>query len=285
VPVLVLISVAGSVVSPARFAPYFVKLFSIWSPYHFSGQTLGITLLYARRAGIWVGKWERLVFSVFIYLTFFTQSIGAEVGTGSMDFYGIHYPAFGVPYAAFLLSRTLMYGAMAGAIVVLGRWKMRAGKALPWIVAIPAASQFLWFVGAVKWFSFIEFVPFFHSLQYLLIAWSMQIRERSDFKQITPSKKYVWQESFRWGAINIAGGAALFYFIPHWLSPVFKVSETFMIGVFIAGVQIHHFFVDGVIWKLRNKFVSSPLMTNLAQFLATKKVPLQSRREEVAVTA
>jgi hypothetical protein len=32
------------------------------------------------------------------------------------------------------------------------------------------------------------------------------------------------------------------------------------IGVISAGVQVHHFFVDGVIWKLRNKTTASPLM-------------------------
>jgi hypothetical protein len=33
--------------------------------------------------------------------------------------------------------------------------------------------------------------------------------------------------------------------------------------VILCGVQIHHFFVDGVIWKLKKKSVASPLMVNI----------------------
>ncbi|MEZ4749073.1 MAG: hypothetical protein R3B54_00185 [Bdellovibrionota bacterium] len=46
----------------------------------------------------------------------------------------------------------------------------------------------------------------------------------------------------------------------------------FATGVAIAGVQIHHFFVDGVIWKLRNPAVAAPLMgsfSDLLKLLAT----------------
>src|SRR6185369_17456669 len=43
-PILVAVGVFGSFASPLVIAPYFVKFFLIWSPYHFSGQTIGITL-------------------------------------------------------------------------------------------------------------------------------------------------------------------------------------------------------------------------------------------------
>jgi hypothetical protein len=43
---------------------------------------------------------------------------------------------------------------------------------------------------------------------------------------------------------------------------------TFATGVLICGVQIHHFFVDGVIWKLKNKNVAAPLMVNIADLVA-----------------
>jgi hypothetical protein len=34
-------------------------------------------------------------------------------------------------------------------------------------------------------------------------------------------------------------------------------------GVIVTAIQIHHFFADGVIWKLKRKTVASPLMINL----------------------
>ena len=56
VPLLLAIGGLGSFASPTGVAPWLVKLFVIWSPYHFSGQTVGITLIYARRAGFSVGR-------------------------------------------------------------------------------------------------------------------------------------------------------------------------------------------------------------------------------------
>jgi hypothetical protein len=41
--------------------------------------------------------------------------------------------------------------------------------------------------------------------------------------------------------------------------------------VTIAVVQIHHFFVDGVIWKLKRKTVSSPLMVNLGDLVGSTR--------------
>jgi hypothetical protein len=51
----------------------------------------------------------------------------------------------------------------------------------------------------------------------------------------------------------------------------------FATGVVITGVQIHHFFVDGVIWKLKNKSVASPLMVNLADLLRAPQLQVVER--------
>jgi hypothetical protein len=186
-----------------------------------------------------------------------------------MDFFGIHYPSLGVPLGLAQFTQGVMYAALATFAVVLWHWRKRGGF-VPLILLVPVSAQYVWFVWGSRWASFQEFVPFFHSLQYLLIAWSMQIREKADLKKIDPSVKYVWTESFRWGALNLLGGAALFYFIPTLLSKWTGISSNFTMGVFIVGVQIHHFFVDGVIWKLKHKSVVSPLMTNLGVFLSSK---------------
>jgi hypothetical protein len=73
--------------------------------------------------------------------------------------------------------------------------------------------------------------------------------------------------SLRWAAINLAGGMVIFWALPH-MAAAFGVKLTFATGVLVAAGQIHHFFVDGVIWKLRNPRVASPLVVNVRHFLA-----------------
>ena len=60
VPWLILVTMIGAILSPLVIAPMFVKLFFWWSSYHFCGQSFGITMIYARRAGFSIGRWERL---------------------------------------------------------------------------------------------------------------------------------------------------------------------------------------------------------------------------------
>jgi hypothetical protein len=265
IPILVLTGVIASFSSPAAIAPCFVKLFLLWSPYHFSGQSLGISLIYARRSGIQVGRLDRLAFSAFIFGTFFFSSARGEVGTGSYPYFGIDVPRLGLPaWVAYYAEIGLLACAVGLAAVVI-RWCVVNRRLVPPIVLLPALSQFIWFVPSGV-ASFNEFVPFFHSLQYMLIAWSMQLKEKMDEDGIAPSGGYVLSESARWGAANFVGGMVLFYALPR-VGVEFGFPLLVAEPIIISAVQIHHFFVDGVIWKLRNPKVGSPLLVNLDDML------------------
>ncbi len=272
VPLAVIAGACGSFASPLLMAPAFVKLVSLWSPYHFSGQTFGICMIYARRAGIQFGRRERFFLVSFIFATFIHQTVGFETGDQNFDMHGIGYPSLGLP--PWLSSVTLLWmtGTGLGLILLIGRWCIRNGRMIPPIVLLPALAQFVWFVPIASWRSFNEFVPFFHSLQYLLIAWSMQLKEKLDRTKAAPSRGYVVAESSRWGALNFIGGALLFYGIPRFVSGS-GISLEFATGVVISAVQIHHFFVDGVIWKLERQSVSSPLMVNLDDMIKGTPTP------------
>ncbi|HJT79048.1 MAG TPA: hypothetical protein VJ739_17765 [Gemmataceae bacterium] len=267
IPFVVLAGMAGALLSPLGIAPYFVKVFQIWSPYHFSGQTLGITLIYARRSGFKVGPWERRALSGFIYSTFLVGTVRAEVGTTPSSFWGIPTQPLGLPAWAPLAAQGFMLVAALAFIVLAARWCIRNRRPLPAIVLLPAATQFVWFVFSAGWASYQEFVPFFHSLQYLLVAWSVQLKETMDVTGARPSWRYVLGETGRWGALIVAGGALLFFVLPRLLA-VAGVELAFATGVVLCGVQIHHFFVDGVIWKLKNKKVAAPLMVNIEDLVA-----------------
>ncbi|MBI3893019.1 MAG: hypothetical protein HY303_15985, partial [Candidatus Wallbacteria bacterium] len=233
---------------------------------HFSGQTVGICLLYARRAGLKFEPLERWALSGFVFGTFLTATMRAETGVAGNTYYGIAYPGMGLPGWTVTLMEWWTRLAALGLVAAAVRMSRQRGKPIPTIVLLPAVSQYIWFVTGAGVASFAEFVPFFHSAQYLLIAWSMQLKERLDLERLPPSKGYVLSESLRWGALNVAGGAALFWVFPRLISAAGLPLE-FATGIAIAGVQLHHFFVDGVIWKLRSPAVSSPLMASLPELL------------------
>ena len=267
VPVLMLGAVIASYASPGAVAPLFIKLYLIWSPYHFSAQTLGLTLVYARRSGFTINQVERKVLAAFIFLTFATASARAEIGSAKSAFYGVSYPALGLhSWVPNLLSKAMWASAIVFGLLMA--WRLvRRHELIPWIVPLPAFAQAVWFVHipgtpVAAAGNFVYLVPFFHSLQYLLIAWGVQMKESQDEAQRAPSGRFVLTETARWAALCFAGGYVLFWLLPK-IGNNFGEPAAFSTAVIFAAVQVHHFFVDGVIWKLKNPRVQSPTMTSL----------------------
>lgn len=262
-PVLMTGAAVACFMSPTTIAPSLVKLYLLWSPYHFSGQTLGITMVYARRHGYVLAGWLRRLLTLFIFGTFVSQNARAEVGADSSTFYGVTYPTLGLPAWVATATKTAMFAVGAGFVGLLV-WRMLNDRRLvPLMVVLPAITQFIWFAAKPAG-SFTYLVPFFHSLQYLLLAWSLQLKERLDQRALVPSRSYVWRESARWMGICVVGGYAMFWLLPR-IGSHFGRPAAFSTAIVLAAIQLHHFFVDGVIWRLRNPGVRSPLGSSLAE--------------------
>jgi hypothetical protein len=267
VPLVLLGAVFASFWQPQSIAPYFVLLYVLWSPYHYSGQTLGITMVYARRCGFPVGRRERLALAAFIFSTFVCAVIRVQetsLGGAIIDTRGIPVPALAFPSWMYPGAQAVMWtGALVFAAFALA-WCLKQKRLLPPIVLLPAAAQFVWFVPGAGIRSFLVIVPLFHSLQYLLVAAIMQVKVRADAAAGEPSRRWIRSEVVRWGVRNIAGGILLFVALPLLFAGT-GVPALTAFAILTAAVNIHHFFVDGVIWKLRDASTSSALMTSLAE--------------------
>ena len=248
---------------PEAVAPYFLLLFFFWSPYHYSGQTVGITMVYARRCGFPIGRRERLALSAFVFAAFVSGATHMQEN-GLTDFYGMSIPILALPAWMGPAAEAVMG---AGALAFAGfavAWCRAQRRLLPPVVLLPAVAHFIWFVPGASLKSFLIVIPFFHSLQYLLIALVVQLKRRVDADGAERSWRRVRAEALRWGARNITGGVLLFIGLPlcfAWLPLPFLTIA----GIIAAAVNVHHFFVDGVIWKLRDSSNSSALMINIAE--------------------
>jgi hypothetical protein len=264
VPVLIVAAVAASVWQADYVAPYFITLFLIWSPFHYSGQTIGITMVYARRAKFDIGRWERFALSTFVYCTFLISFTHAH-GTRATNAYGITIPIIHVPAWFDAIAIAVMCVGAAAFLYFVAAWARKHQRLPPPIILLPAFTQFVWFFPATQSKIFYEFIPMWHSLQYLYIAWAMQIGVRSSAPSGARPVGSILSESLRWGVSNYVGGMLLFIALP-WMLAWVNVPFITSAGVVIAAVNIHHFFVDGVIWKLRNVRAASPLLMNIADW-------------------
>jgi hypothetical protein len=268
-PLIMVGAVGASLWQPNVVAPYLLMLFLVWSPYHYSGQTIGLTMVYARRAGFSIGQRERMALSAFVFSAFVCGVIRFQrngSSGGFIDFYGMSVPVVPLPDWMDAAAQAVMW---TGALVFAGFaavWCLRQKRLIPPIVLLPALTHFTWFVPGAGLKSFWIVIPFFHSLQYLLVALAMQLKIRIDVAGGEHSWRRIGFEARRWGSRNILGGVLLFIGLPaafSWLPlPLLTTA-----GILAAAVNIHHFFVDGVIWKLRDAATSSALMMNIADLV------------------
>ena len=264
VPVIVLLMTAASLAQPTTVAPWFLKLYLFWSAWHFSAQSLGVALLYAHRSGFVVDAQTRRCLSAFIYASFICPAIYVQTKIAPVIHYGVPVPSFMLP--AWIGSWVIWLTLLPGTALVLSLYlsAQRQKRRVPFLMMTVLLAQTSWFLLGRSNMAYQAFVPGWHSLQYLFIAWAVQLHTRIDRDGKRPSLFFASVETLRWFLLNCFGGFVLFALFPYiaWRNTDLPFYVVF--GIVIAGVQIHHFFVDGVIWKLRTSAIRQPLMTNWA---------------------
>jgi hypothetical protein len=262
VPLLVLFGAVSALRSPATVAPYFVKVTLSWILYHYCGQSIGLSLLYARRAGYRVSRGERFFLTWFIYGTFLCRAMWSETSSQALKYFGVAYPRFGVPVAFSYVAAAWTYACAAGFVFLLVQNLRRERRLPPPLYLLPVVTQYVWFFVAGDHPAWVELVPFFHGVQYLVIAWAMHLNENGG--------RILWR-SVRWYALNFAGGACLFYLTPRLVGYATGINRGVVMAVVFAAFQVHHSFVDGIIWKLRSRSVVTPLLADLPALLHSEK--------------
>ena len=273
VAVLFAISVHDLAVGAWMFTVYLT-----WSPWHYTGQNYGLCVMFLRRRGIELSPVAKRL----LYASFFSSfAITFLVLHGSSEAEGylpnpvsydepvvalrsLHIPR-GITAPALALA-SLVYALTSIAAVALlarrGSWR-RLGPALCLI-----ATQALWFsipfsvtfwqvrtgidpLDASVSSRYVLWIAVGHAVQYL---WVTTYYARASAH---------WSGYGRYFAKVFASGAALWtipaiVFAPDLLGdPEYAGGLALLIA---AAVNLHHFILDGAIWKLRNSRVAGVLV-------------------------
>jgi tetratricopeptide (TPR) repeat protein len=271
VHVAVLLALAG-VLAHLWYAlvPWIFTLYICWSPWHYTGQNFGLLMMFARRAGISPTPAERralhlafLASYLLLMLSFHTGASGDPlvISLGLPEKFTL--PARGVLALFFVVSS-------GWALVSLARRSSLRAIIAPFALA---TTQFLWFLlpAAIQLASGREIaqtryssgiLAVLHSTQYLWITSYYQKREARAAGDTR------WKFS-RYLVTLIAGGIALFIPGPWIVSRVFHADFAASFLTFTALVNIHHFILDGALWKLRDSRISALLLDTRTKMPAT----------------
>lgn len=250
-----------------RLLPWIFTIYLTWSPWHYSGQNYGLFMMFARRAGADPGKaGRRALYGAFVasYLILF---LGFHTGPSSDPL----FVSLGIPP---LVSRweQIILGVAFVALSVFGF--SRLARETGWRKLIPSltlfSSQFLWFLlpAAVSLFKGLEIpqnrystgvLAVMHAAQYLWITSYYARREASG--EASGKSARNWRPLAYFGVL-VVGGIALFVPGPWLASRALHHDFTASFLIFTALVNIHHFILDGAIWKLRDGRIASLLLNS-----------------------
>jgi tetratricopeptide (TPR) repeat protein len=245
--------------------PWIFTLYICWSPWHYTGQNYGLLMLFARRAGLTPTEGERQALHLAFIASYLMLLFSFHTGeSGDALILSLGLPAkFTLPVRGML---GLFFVAASG-WALLSLAKRSSWKALLPTVTL-TTTQFLWFLlpAVVELLSGKEvpqtryssgILAILHSAQYLWITSYYQKKEARAAGQIS------W--SFpRYLLALIAGGIALFIPGPWLASRLFHADFATSFLTFTALVNLHHFILDGAIWKLRDSRISA-LLINTGQ--------------------
>ena len=253
------------------FGSLLLTLYVSWSPWHIGGQNYGVALLFLRRRGVAVpARAKRL-----LWASFFLSFVLALLSTHVAESRAVH--AAGIvtdpgtyavmrlgipPGVAALLAPLLLVawlGASAGALRLLARGGAARDLAAP---ASLIASQALWFV--VPTFLYFADVDTDRLLPFAAIWISA-----------AHSAQYLWVTTYYAKRTDPGRGAAP-YLLRTLLAGLFvTIVPAFLFmpaalggaswypglgALLFAVVNLHHFALDGAVWKLRDGQVARALL-------------------------
>ena len=241
--------------------PWIFTLYICWSPWHYTGQNFGLMMMFARRASLSPAHREREALHLAFIASYLMLLFSFHTGpSGDALILSLGLPAkFTLPARAML---GLFFIAASG-------WALFSmGRRNNWKALLPTATlvttQFLWFllpalielasgkeVPQTRYSSGILAV--LHSAQYLWITTYYQEKEAKAARQTS------WRFA-RYLLTLGAGGIALFVPGPWIVSRLFHADFAASFLIFTALVNLHHFILDGAIWKLRDSRIASFLL-------------------------
>lgn len=257
-------------------ASLLVTVYISWAPWHYTGQNYGISMMFLGRRGVEVDAslkhWIYASFFLAFALTFLVMHITLVPGYTPY--------AYDAPKVAFL-PLGIPTGIGNVLVVATGAAYLIATSVAAWVLLRRASLRDVAPVGALVltqalWFS----APF--SVRYF--GWHTglapldqhaAIRDFTLWTFVAHGVQYLWVTTYYarsaqpWSGYSRYLAKALVAGIAIWSLPVvlFAIDgigrlsfDGGMALVVAAGVNLHHFVLDGAIWKLRNTRVASILI-------------------------
>ncbi len=257
-------AIAAITLRSAQTLGWMVQLMFLLVGWHYVKQGFGVLTVLSARRGVRVSPRERAALLAHCFAGWAYAWANPAIAAGEFEEKGVVYFAPAHPrWLELLAGAALGLSTIALAGVLLVKWR-RERKMLP----IAPLSGLLITVWSWTIYSSIDpliryVIPALHSIQYLYFVWLMK---RNEARESEGPPMFGRPVAVRVGALALSAlglGWFLFRGAPTFLDTVFAsrprhgvgadaLGETPFFAAFFVVVNIHHYFMDNVIWRRDN---------------------------------
>lgn len=228
--------------------------------WHYTGQAWGMMATFSRLSGLVLSTWQRLLLRSGLRLLLIWHVVwGAQdlpaTWLGTIKFY--------IPLLLQCLTIVCVLSFVVGLVIwctirsQLGRWPDRR-------VLVAWLAIYLWYWVLLLMPAAYVLVQLSHALQYLAFPLRMQVNQAAIAANMSPlpakqRSSFLGMTIGYYFALVCAG--VLVFYLPMVLFPG---EQPYGLAVMLASiVSIHHYFVDGCIWKISHPEVRRSLFWHL----------------------
>lgn len=217
--------------------------------WHYIKQAYGCFIVYSAGNKIYYTKIEQEIIKFSLYPLWIFSFLRLFTSESTKDFWGLQYS---IPALLISFKDIIGWMSIIGIITFIGLLihNILYKKKYPNLIALISIIVIYIWLSPLLWDAFYFYmIPFFHSLQYFLFS-GAYTKNKINKKKSGFKGWLMW-----WGGAFILG-ALFFEFIPSFLDEKISIftyltPNLFLIS-FILFINIHHYFIDSVIWKGTN---------------------------------
>jgi hypothetical protein len=234
-----------------------VMLFTVG--WHYTKQVFGCMMVYAYFDKYPLSKTQRTITKYALlsiwWLNFaYGNSTGVQNNFSQFKYYSFDLPDILVP----ITEAIVVIGVALVAYEVFWKNYKERGRAPGVNMVVPFVALYVWWLPITRQFEFYFLLtPLFHSLQYLAFVYKMEdTRLRGlDHPEIRGTVLTV--------GIVLAGWMA-FEFLPNEIDTALGTFNSWQMFFFFTAamlfINIHHYFIDNVLWRFRDPEVQKYLL-------------------------
>lgn len=245
--------------------------------WHYVKQGYGILIVESVLKKAFLNQLEKDVFKYNGFAVWIFSWIFSNREVRASELLGLQYYTLDIPDWLFWASGAVALATtVASAILAFRRVVVRGERIAANGMLAYLTSSYVWLLVARWDILMLIVVPVFHSLQYLAVVWRYQInrgRAQTDEPEarvpLFGGRLHPTAAQYHLGRFVFVGvvlGACAFTVVPTLLDLAIDYREeiygpTLFIVVFSVFINVHHYFMDNVMWRKENPDIKAHLFT------------------------